>query len=91
MNSDNTPAAMRPNTAAGYLSLSTQRLAKLRLYGGGPPFIKAGRSILYRREDLDKWLASLSRLSTSDRSVPAASLKALVSAPTEIGKPRRDK
>jgi hypothetical protein len=65
MNSNN-PAAMRPDSAAGYLSLSTQRLAKMRLYGGGPAFIKAGRSILYRREDLDSWLASLSRLSTSD-------------------------
>ena len=60
------PAAMRPDIAATYLSLSTQRLATLRLYGGGPSFIKAGRSILYRREDLDKWLGSLCRLSTSD-------------------------
>lgn len=62
----NNPAAMRPDSAAGYLSLTTQRLAKMRLHGGGPAFIKAGRSILYRREDLDNWLASLSRLSTSD-------------------------
>lgn len=62
----NTPAAMRPDIAAAYLSLSTQRLAKWRLFGGGPTFIKAGRSILYRRDDLDAWLASLSRKSTSD-------------------------
>jgi hypothetical protein len=60
------PAAMRPDIAATYISLSTQRLAKMRLFGGGPTFIKAGRSVLYRREDLDNWLASLSRLSTSD-------------------------
>ena len=65
------PAAMRPNAAAAYLALSSQRLAKLRLYGGGPTFIKAGRSILYRREDLDSWLASLSRLSTSDSGAKA--------------------
>ena len=62
----NNPAAMRPDIAASYLSLSTQRLAKMRLFGGGPSFVKAGRSILYRREDLDTWLASLSRHSTSD-------------------------
>lgn len=62
----NNPEAMRPDGAAGYLSLSTQRLAKLRLYGGGPAFIKVGRSVLYRREDLDNWLSSLSRISTSD-------------------------
>ncbi len=62
----NNPAAMRPDVTAAYLSLSTQRLAKMRLSGGGPAFIKAGRSILYRREDLDAWLKSLSRHSTSD-------------------------
>ena len=67
----NNPAAMRPDSAASYLSLSMQRLAKMRLYGGGPVFLRAGRSILYRREDLDKWLVSLSRLSTSDTGVKA--------------------
>lgn len=60
------PAAMRPDAAAAYLSLTTQRLARLRLTGGGPTFIKAGRSVLYRREDLDAWLTSLSRRSTSE-------------------------
>lgn len=65
-NNPGNPAAMRPDTAAAYLSLSTQRLAKMRLYGGGPQFIKAGRSVLYRCDDLDAWLASLSRHSTSD-------------------------
>lgn len=59
-------ATMRPDAAAAFLSLSTQRLAKMRLFGGGPPFIKVGRSVLYRRQDLDAWLASLSRHSTSD-------------------------
>ena len=67
----NSPAAMRPDIAAAYLSLSTQRLAKMRLFGGGPLFIKAGRSVLYRREDLDAWLASLSRHSTSDPGTKA--------------------
>ena len=60
------PAAMRPDAAAAYTGLSVQRLAKYRLFGGGPIFCKAGRSILYRRDDLDAWLASLSRTSTSD-------------------------
>jgi len=61
-------AALRPDAAAAYLSLSIQRLAKMRLAGGGPLFIKAGRSVLYRREDLDAWLSGLSRKSTSDIS-----------------------
>jgi excisionase family DNA binding protein len=57
---------MRPQEAAKYLTLSVQRLAKLRLEGGGPTFIKAGRSVLYRRADLDLWLRSRTRNSTSD-------------------------
>ena len=60
------PAAMRPDAAAAFLSLTTQRLAKMRLQGDGPIFCKVGRSILYRRPDLEEWLASHSRQSTSE-------------------------
>lgn len=64
----NAPAAMRPDDAAAYISLSVQRLAKLRLEGEGPVFLKVGRSVLYRRDDLDTWLRSRARKSTSDAS-----------------------
>jgi hypothetical protein len=60
------PAAMRPDVASAYTGLSVQRLAKFRLFGGGPEFVKAGRSILYRRSDLDAWLNANRRRSTSD-------------------------
>ena len=60
------PAALRPDAAAAFLSLSTQRLAKWRLTGGGPKYCKVGRSILYRREDLEARLSAHSRQSTSD-------------------------
>jgi predicted DNA-binding transcriptional regulator AlpA len=59
---------LRPPAAADYLTLSVQRLSRLRLEGGGPKFIKAGRSVLYRRDDLDAWLQSHIRESTSDTS-----------------------
>jgi excisionase family DNA binding protein len=59
-------AALRPDAAAALLSLSPQRLVRLRHEGGGPTYVAAGRSILYRREDLDAWLKSNSRRSTSD-------------------------
>ena len=72
MNSES-PAAMRPDAAAAFLSLSTQRLANMRQLGGGPAFVKIGRSILYRRADLEAWLASHSRHSTSDPGDGAAS------------------
>lgn len=65
------PAALRPDQAAIYLSLSVQRLARLRLVGGGPAFVRAGRSILYRREDLDAFLHVNRRRSTSDIGLAA--------------------
>jgi hypothetical protein len=30
-----------------------------RLVGGGPPFIKIGNLVRYRRTDVEAWLASL--------------------------------
>jgi hypothetical protein len=51
--------------AATYLRSSTSTLAKLRCYGGGPQFIRqSARKVLYRRTDLDTWLAERSRTST---------------------------
>ena len=42
-------------------------LEKLRLYGGGPPFVKLGaRSIGYIVSDVDDWVKSRRRISTSD-------------------------
>ena len=52
--------------AAAYLHLANQTLAKMRLSGVGPPYYKVGRRILYDRLDLDRWLDSKRRLSTSD-------------------------
>lgn len=60
------PVALRPHDAGTYVSLSPQRLARLRLEGRGPVFCRDGRSIIYRVEDLDRWLASTRRASTSD-------------------------
>jgi predicted DNA-binding transcriptional regulator AlpA len=59
--------------AATYVGVSSSYLAKLRCYGGGPRYIKAGRGrVLYDRLDLDDWLASRKRQSTSDNTVCGA-------------------
>ena len=48
--------------ACGYLAVSRSFLAKARMNGrlsghtAGPPFIKLGRAVRYRRSDLDQWL-----------------------------------
>ena len=47
-------------------SLNEQRLARLRLEGGGPAFIKLGRSVFYDPADIDAWLDANRRHSTSD-------------------------
>jgi hypothetical protein len=65
------PTAMRPPKAAAYLDTTEQSLAHMRHLGSGPVFVKAGRVVLYLREDLDAWLRSNRRRSTSDSGVHA--------------------
>ena len=60
------PQNLRPCEAAEYVRHAPQTLAKLRCYGGGPRYIKSGRLVLYARADLDAWLESKKRASTSE-------------------------
>ncbi len=57
---------MRPPAAAAYLKSSTSTLAKKRLMGNGPTYTKFGRMVLYAKRDLDAYLSSRRRLSTSE-------------------------
>jgi predicted DNA-binding transcriptional regulator AlpA len=58
---------LRAPEAAGYLGLSTSTLAKMRLRGDGPPYLKAGRrAVIYDVQDLEAWLGTRRRRSTSD-------------------------
>lgn len=59
------PTVLRSDAAAELLGLSIATLAKWRVSGGGPPYAKAGRCVLYVRDDLIAWLKSNRRLSTS--------------------------
>jgi excisionase family DNA binding protein len=63
-------SAVRVTEAAAYLSLSINTLNKWRTQGRGPRFVKLGRSVCYRREDLDTWLMQQSRGSTSEYDSP---------------------
>jgi len=53
---------------AARLGLSRQSLAVWRLNGSGPPFYKAGSRVLYRTADVEAWLESRRRTSTSARA-----------------------
>jgi len=57
---------LRTENAAYYCGLSKSTLDKYRLTGEGPIFLKIGRSIAYDTQDLDTWLKSKRRTSTSD-------------------------
>ena len=53
--------------AAIYTGLAASTLNKLRLSGEGPPFLKlTARRVCYDTRDLDIWMASKRRISTSD-------------------------
>lgn len=52
--------------AAARAKLHPDYLKKLRCVGGGPPFIKAGRAVLYDVEDLDTWLSARKVSNTSE-------------------------
>ena len=61
------PDAMLYGPEAAHLSGQSNRtLEAYRSRGGGPPFVRIGRAIRYRRGDLLDWLAARRRTSTSD-------------------------
>ena len=57
---------LTPKDAANLLRLSESWLAKARMRGDGPPYVKLGRTIRYREGALLQWLRSRQRLSTSE-------------------------
>jgi excisionase family DNA binding protein len=56
--------------AALSLRLSERTLERLRVSGGGPRFLKAGKVVRYREADLQAWIEARVRGSTSEQ--PAA-------------------
>jgi hypothetical protein len=45
-----------PQTASKMFAMSTRLLEDMRKFGGGPPFVKLSRKILYKVADFEKWL-----------------------------------
>lgn len=63
-----------PEDTSRYLGhrLSVQTLAKKRLDGSGPKFLKLGSRVGYRRSSVDEWLAARERTSTEVHEPQAA-------------------
>lgn len=65
---ENSSTYLNQREAASYLRLGETTLEKLRLSGRGPRYSKPLKRILYRKADLDSWVDSHIRRSTSERS-----------------------
>ncbi|MCJ9430751.1 helix-turn-helix transcriptional regulator [Kordiimonas marina] len=50
--------------AARYIGVAKSTLAKWRIYGKGPSFLKLGHAVRYLQRDLDAYLASSTQLPT---------------------------
>ena len=60
-------AILRPHEAAQFLGLSESTLAKRRLTGEPPKYVKLGsRAVGYPREELERYINNCLRKSTSD-------------------------
>jgi predicted DNA-binding transcriptional regulator AlpA len=55
----------RPAKAAEYLGISASTLAKWRMRGDPPAYLKLGKVVVYNQADLDRWLEACRRQSTS--------------------------
>jgi predicted DNA-binding transcriptional regulator AlpA len=58
---------LTPREAAKVLKVSLSWLAKARMRGDGPPFIKIGRAIRYAEAALLQWMKSRQRLCTGEQ------------------------
>ncbi len=60
-----TPDILTTQEAAQHLGLAVSTLNKWRVYGSGPKFIKLGRAVRYRLKDLETFMTTRTKLSTS--------------------------
>lgn len=51
--------AVRPAEAAKIIGIAKTTLAIARMNGDGPPFVRVGRAVLYRRVDLEAWITAI--------------------------------
>lgn len=64
--SDLPPRYLRTPEASRFVGLSIRTLEKHRIYGTGPRYSKLGGRVVYRVEDLQTWVDSAVKASTSD-------------------------
>lgn len=65
METNNPLGLINQTELANWLGKSEAWAERSRWDGSGPPFVKIGRSVMYRVADVDAWLAGRTRNSTS--------------------------
>ena len=58
--------ALDSHSAAHRMGIAPSTLAKMRVVGIGPEYYKLGRRVVYRAGDIDAYMESRRRRSTSD-------------------------
>lgn len=67
------PALLGAEHAAAYLSISASTLRSLVAQGEAPAPVRIGARVLWRRDDLDAWVASLDPVATPGATPAPAS------------------
>lgn len=81
--------ALNTEQAAAFLGLQPNTIVWWRWRGDGPCFYKVGRRVVYRPEDLRRWLAERRRTSTSDAGPASAPNEASEDAGASPRAPQR--
>jgi len=68
VNSVIVPRLMSQRDLAGYIGKSTAWCERARWAGEGPRFIKLGRNVRYKVEDVLEWIEDSARTSTSEHA-----------------------
>jgi len=63
---------LNTDQAAGHLGVAPITLRKWRIYGGGPRFVRVGRSVRYRPSALEAYIAGREFDSTSQADTMGA-------------------
>jgi excisionase family DNA binding protein len=66
---------VRTEQAAAILDVKKSTMEAWRCRGGGPQFVRYGRAIRYREEDLDRFIESKVRSNTSKNSGTSAAVQ----------------
>ena len=83
-----TVVLLSPNQVADRLKLARSTVAKLRLAGGGPPFVKLGAAVRYPEDLLSEWIAAQPRrTSTSAADERHTQRRRVRKSPSEVDHP----